>query len=51
MGKTVYAINQREFAAGQNNIRVGNNDLPNGMYILKLTIGNQVITRKISVIK
>ncbi len=51
MGKTVYTINEREFAAGQNNIRVASDNLPNGMYILKLTIGNQVITRKISVIK
>lgn len=51
MGKTVYAINEREFASGQNNIRVASDNLPNGMYILKLTIGNQVITRKISVIK
>ena len=51
MGKTVYTIRERDFSEGQNNIRVASNDLPNGMYILKLTIGNQVITRKISVIK
>lgn len=51
MGKTVYTINEREFVAGQNNIRVSNNSLPNGVYILKLTIGNQIVTRKISVIK
>lgn len=51
MGKTVYTINEREFAAGQNNIRVASDNLSNGMYIIKLTIGNQTITRKISVIK
>ena len=51
MGKTVYIINERKFAAGLNNIRVASDNLPNGMYILKLTIGNQTITRKISVIK
>lgn len=50
MGKTVHTINEREFAAGQNNIRVSNTTLPNGVYILKLNIGNQVITRKIFVI-
>ena len=50
MGKTVYTINEREFAAGQNNIRVASENLSNGMYVLKITIGNQIVTRKISVI-
>lgn len=50
MGKTIYTITEGEYAAGQNNIRVNSNNLPNGMYILKITIDNQMITRKISVI-
>ena len=50
MGKPVYTISEREFATGQNNIRLSSNTLPNGMYILKLTIGNEIVNHKISVI-
>ncbi len=50
-GKQIFSVKEREYATGQNLIRIGSNDLPNGMYILKLTIDNQVVTRKISVIK
>jgi hypothetical protein len=49
-GKKVYSVLPFEFGAGQNNIRVNNVNLSNGMYILRLTIGNQIVTRKISVI-
>jgi hypothetical protein len=50
-GKLVYSVREREYASGQNLIRVNSNDLSNGMYLLKLTIGNQVISRKVSVIR
>ncbi len=50
-GKLVYSVKEYEYAAGQNQIRISSNNLTNGMYLLKLTIGNQVISRKISVIR
>ena len=50
-GKKVYSVREREYASGQNMIRVNSNELANGMYLLRLAVGNQVVTRKISVIK
>ncbi len=50
-GKKVMTVKSHEYAAGLNMIRVSSNDLANGMYVLKLTVGNQVISKKISVIR
>ncbi|KAF0199467.1 MAG: Por secretion system C-terminal sorting domain protein [Bacteroidetes bacterium] len=50
-GKKVLTVKAHEYTSGQNMIRVSSNDLANGMYVLRLKIGNQVISRKISVIR
>jgi len=50
-GKKVLTVKTHEYTSGQNMIRVSSNDLANGMYVLRLNIGNQVISRKISVIR
>lgn len=50
-GAVVYSDAPRQFAAGQNQIRISNQSLGNGMYVVKLTVGNQVISRKVSVVK
>lgn len=50
-GAVVYSADARQFSAGQNQIRISNAALSNGMYVVKLTIGNQVISRKVSVVK
>lgn len=51
LGNLVISVKERDYSAGQNLIRVSSDNLPNGMYLLRLTIGNQVISRKISIIK
>lgn len=51
LGTVVYSSATRQFSAGQNQIRINNQSLASGMYVVKLTIGNQVISRKISVVK
>lgn len=50
-GKKVAAVTGHEYAEGQNLIRISNEGIANGMYLIKLQIGNRVITRKISVIR
>ncbi|HAQ64286.1 MAG TPA: hypothetical protein DCR43_00270 [Bacteroidales bacterium] len=50
-GSMVYSGDVHEYAAGQNQIRISNASLANGMYVVRLNIGNQIITRKISVVK
>lgn len=50
-GKKVAAVTEHEYAEGQNLIRISNEGIANGMYLIKLQIGNRVITRKISVIR
>lgn len=50
-GKKVAAVTGHEYAEGQNLIRISNEGIANGMYLIKLQIGNRAITRKISVIR
>lgn len=50
-GKLVYSVKESDLPAGKNSITVQSNTLTNGMYVLKLTVGNNVISRKVSVIK
>ena len=50
-GKKVTAVTGHEYAAGQNLIRISTEGIANGMYLVKLQVGNRVITRKISVIR
>lgn len=50
-GKKVAAVTGHEYAEGQNLIRISNEGIANGMYLVKLNVGNRVITRKISVIR
>ncbi|MBL7905976.1 MAG: Omp28-related outer membrane protein [Bacteroidales bacterium] len=50
-GKKVAAVTGHEYAEGQNLIRISNEGIANGMYLIKLQIGNRVITRNISVIR
>ncbi len=50
-GGIVSSGDVREYAAGQNQIRINNASLANGMYVVRMTIGNQIITRKITVVK
>jgi len=50
-GTVVYSVAPRQFAAGQNQIRIHNQSLANGLYVVKLTIENQIISRKVLVVK
>lgn len=50
-GKKVTTVADHEYAAGQNLIRISTEGIANGMYLVKLQVGNRVITRKISVIR
>jgi hypothetical protein len=50
-GKLVYSVKESNLPAGKNSITVQSNTFTNGMYVMKLTIGNNVVSRKISIIK
>ncbi|PKP52032.1 MAG: hypothetical protein CVT92_10790 [Bacteroidetes bacterium HGW-Bacteroidetes-1] len=50
-GKIVSTVSEQDVTAGQNTIRVNSASLPNGNYFMKLTIGNQIVTRKITISK
>jgi len=50
-GEMVYSEKARIYGSGENKIRLNNENMSNGLYIMKLTIGNETITRKISIVK
>ena len=51
LGKTVYSENAREYPGGTSKIQMNSGNLGSGVYLIKLTIGNQTYTRKVSVVK
>jgi hypothetical protein len=50
-GRMVYSEDAKSFNPGENKIRIRNENLSNGLYIVKLTVGNQTYTQKITVVK
>ncbi|MGE5382093.1 MAG: Omp28-related outer membrane protein [Omnitrophica WOR_2 bacterium] len=50
-GKLVNSISKDNFATGENIVRVNTSTLTNGMYVMKLTVDNHVVSKKLSVIK
>lgn len=50
-GRQVASFTQRTYPAGTNTINLDCSDLANGLYIVELTVGNTVFTKKLSVQK
>jgi hypothetical protein len=51
LGKIVYSEAAREYPNGSNKIQINSGNMSSGVYLIKLTIDNQVYTSKISVVK
>ena len=51
LGRVAYSGTPNRYPAGDNTIRIDGSKLVNGLYIVELTIGDQVITKKVSVNK
>ena len=51
IGTVVYSENARLFGSGVNKIRINCTNLSSGFYYAKLTIENQMVTKKIAVIR
>ncbi len=49
LGKTVYNYNNSIF--GQNKIKLETSDLPNGIYLVEINIGNEKVTKKLVISK
>jgi hypothetical protein len=50
-GEMVYTENAKIYGSGENKIQLHNENLSNGLYIVKLTIGNRTTSQKISIVK
>jgi hypothetical protein len=51
MGSIVYSSPAKTMNVGNQQLIVDATELPNGIYFVNLTIGNQIVTKKISVLK
>jgi hypothetical protein len=51
LGKTIYSENAREYPNGTSKIQINSSNMSSGVYLIKLTIGNQTYSRKVSVVK
>lgn len=49
LGQEVFTSNEGEKSAGQYDLEIGTSSLPNGMYIVHVTLGDKVHTSKVSV--
>ncbi|MCX6273047.1 MAG: T9SS type A sorting domain-containing protein [Bacteroidetes bacterium] len=51
LGDVVYSQNARTYGSGANKIQISSDNLTNGVYFVKLTIGNRNYTQKVSVVR
>ena len=51
IGTLVYAVNAQTLNAGKHSLPFNTNNLDNGIYFVKLTIGNKTVVQKVSVNK
>ena len=51
MGSLVYTSGTTNMSQGKQNLSFNGTELPNGIYFVNLTIGNELITKKVSLLK
>ena len=51
MGSLVYTNGSENMTSGKHNLSFNGTELPNGIYFINLTIGNELITKKVSLLK
>lgn len=51
IGEIVYSVNQRYYEPGNHTIQLEGGNLSNGIYLIKLSLGDRILTEKITVNK